>query len=44
MLKAGNVASGALPGLDALGVAARPLELFLDRWLVRFRNHGRFGD
>lgn len=44
LLKAGNVASGELPGLKELGVAARPLELFLDRWLVRFRNHGRFGD
>ena len=43
LLKAGNVSSG-LPGLKALGVTARPLELFLDRWMVRYRNHGRFGD
>jgi len=43
LLKAGNVASGALPGLDALGVAPRPLSLFLDRWLVQYRKHGRFG-
>ena len=43
LLKAGNVASG-LPGLKALGLAARPLSLFLDRWMVQYRVHGRFGD
>ncbi len=43
LLKAGNVASG-LPGLTALGLAARPLSLFLDRWMVRYRKHGRFSD
>ena len=43
LLQAGNVASGALPGLAELGIRARPLGLFLDRWLVRFREHGRFG-
>ncbi len=43
LLKAGNVGTG-LPGLKALGVTARPLGLFLDRWMVRFRKHGRFGD
>lgn len=42
LLKAGNVASGKLPGLSALGIAPRPLDLFLDRWLVRYRKHGRF--
>lgn len=44
LLKAGNVASGKLPGLQALGVAARPIGLFLDRWMVRYRKAGRFGD
>lgn len=44
LLKAGNVASGDKPGLKALGVAARPLGLFLDRWMVRYRKFGRFGD
>ena len=44
LLKAGNIASGKLPGLDKLGIAPKPLGLFLDRWLVRFRKHGRFGD
>ena len=43
LLKAGNVASDALPGLAELGLSPRPLELFLDRWMVRFRKHGRFG-
>ena len=42
MLKAGSVASGKLPGIDKLGVTARPLSLFLDKWMVRFRKHGRF--
>lgn len=43
LLQAGNVASGKLPGLKQLGIAPRPLGLFLDRWMVRFRKHGRFG-
>ena len=43
MLKAGNTVSGELPGIEALGIAPRPLGLFLDRWMVRYRKHGRFG-
>lgn len=43
LLKAGSVASGIVPGIADLGVAARPLGLFLDRWMTRFRKHGRFG-
>jgi len=43
LLQAGNVASERMPGLKELGVAPRPLGLFLDRWMVRFRKHGRFG-
>ena len=42
LLKAGNVTSGQLPGCLALGITPRPMGLFLDRWLVRFRKHGRF--
>lgn len=42
MLKAGSVATGALPGIAKLGVTAKPLSLFLDKWMVRFRKHGRF--
>jgi NADH dehydrogenase len=44
LLLAGNVASPRAAGLKALGVTPRPLGLFLDRWMVRFRKHGRFGD
>ena len=43
LLSAGNVASGTLPGAKELGGSVRPMGLFLDRWLVRFRQHGRFG-
>jgi NADH dehydrogenase len=43
LLKAGNTTSGNLPGIAALGVQPRPLGLFLDRWMVRYRKHGRFG-
>lgn len=43
LLKAGSIVSGAKPGLTELGVTPRPLGLFLDRWMVRFRKHGRFG-
>jgi len=44
LLKAGNVADGALPGIKELGVVPKPLALFLDRWMTRYRKHGRFGD
>jgi len=44
LLKRGSTASGALPGCAQLGVAPRPLGLFLDRWMTRYRKHGRFGD
>lgn len=44
MLKAGNVASGDLPGLGRLGIEAKPLGLFLDDWMVRYRKHGRFNE
>jgi len=43
LLKAGSVPSGKLPGIEQLGVSPKPLELFLDRWLVRYRKYGRFG-
>ena len=44
MLKQGNTASGKLPGLDKLGIQPRPLGLFLDRWMTRYRKHGRFSE
>lgn len=43
LLKPGStVAPGAL-GLADLGIEARPLGLFLDKWMLRYRKHGRFG-
>ena len=42
MLKENNVATAGAPGLKELGIEAHPLELFLERWMVRDRNHGRF--
>ena len=42
LLKTGSALCGK-NGLSALGVAPRPLGLFLDRWMVRYRKHGRFG-
>lgn len=43
LLKAGSAAAPGAPGLAELGVSARPLGLFLDRWMTQFRKHGRFG-
>lgn len=43
MLKTDNVATGALPGLDALGIAPTPMEAVAPGWLVRYRKAGRFG-
>ncbi len=44
LLQAGNVPSGQEPGIEALGITPRPLSLFLDRWMVRYRKNGRFGE
>jgi uncharacterized protein YbjT (DUF2867 family) len=44
LLKAGNMADPASPGAQDLGVAPRPLSLFLERWMVRFRKNGRFNE
>lgn len=44
LLQAGNKPSGALPGLKELGITPRPLSLFLDRWMARYRKQGRFGE
>jgi NADH dehydrogenase len=43
LLRAGNVAGGTLPGISELGVTPKPLAVFLDRWMTRFRKNGRFG-
>jgi uncharacterized protein YbjT (DUF2867 family) len=44
LLKAGNLADPQMPGIHELGVAPRPLSLFLDRWMVQFRKNGRFNE
>ncbi|KTR84534.1 3-beta hydroxysteroid dehydrogenase [Novosphingobium barchaimii] len=44
LLKAGNVTNASKPGIAELGVEPRPLSLFLDRWMVRFRKAGRFNE
>ena len=43
LLKRGSVPSANARGVKELGVAAKPLGLFLDRWMIRYRKHGRFG-
>ncbi|ALE15339.1 NAD-dependent epimerase /dehydratase [Altererythrobacter epoxidivorans] len=42
LLKQGSVASGDHPGFKAFGIEPKPLGLFLDKWMVRYRKHGRF--
>ena len=42
LLKQGNVASGEFPGFEKFGIEPKPLDLFLDKWMVRYRKHGRF--
>lgn len=43
LLKAGSVASPDMPGFRQLGIEPKPMGLFLDKWMVRFRKQGRFG-
>lgn len=42
LLKQGNVTSGDYPGFEKFGIKPKPLGLFLDKWMTRFRKHGRF--
>ena len=42
LLKQGNVASGDYSGFEKFGIEPKPLGLFLDKWMTRFRKHGRF--
>lgn len=42
LLKAGNVSSPGSTGFKALGIEPKPLDLFLDEWMVPYRKHGRF--
>ncbi|MEL6876603.1 MAG: complex I NDUFA9 subunit family protein [Pseudomonadota bacterium] len=43
LLKPGNVVSGDYPGFKELGIEPKPLGLYLDKWMVRYRKFGRFG-
>ncbi|MCU0948873.1 MAG: complex I NDUFA9 subunit family protein [Porphyrobacter sp.] len=43
LLKGGNTVAPGARGLAELGIEARPLGLFLDKWMLRYRKHGRFG-
>ena len=42
MLKSGSTASDGTMQLAKMGIDPKPLSLFLDRWMVRYRKHGRF--
>ena len=42
MLEQGSTATPGAAQLSDLGVSAHPLSLFLDKWMVRYRKHGRF--
>ena len=44
MLQQGSTATEGMPQIDTLGVSPKPLSLFLDRWMVRYRKHGRFSE
>lgn len=44
MLKSGSTASKGSRQLQDLGIAPKPLGLFLDRWMTKYRRHGRFSD
>lgn len=44
LLKAGNVASAGAKGFKALGISPRPLGLFLEDWMTKYRKHGRFSE
>lgn len=43
LLRRGNVVSGEHRTFADLGIEPKPLGLFLDKWMTRYRKHGRFG-
>ncbi|MDJ0642404.1 MAG: complex I NDUFA9 subunit family protein, partial [Erythrobacter sp.] len=43
LLKPGSTVSGEHRTFAELGIDPRPLGLFLDKWMERFRKFGRFG-
>ena len=44
LLKEGNVTGSKAPGFEKFGIEPKPLGLFLDKWMTRFRKHGRFAE
>jgi uncharacterized protein YbjT (DUF2867 family) len=43
LLKPGNVVAEGARGFAELGIEPQAVGLFLDKWMLRFRKHGRFG-
>jgi len=43
LLKPGNVVAQDARGFAELGIEPRAVGQFLDKWMLRFRKHGRFG-
>lgn len=43
LLQPGSVVSGSTRTFADLGIEPRPLGLFLDKWMLRYRRFGRFG-
>ena len=44
LLAQGNTVSGEHPGFDKFGIEPKPVGLFLDKWMTRYRKHGRFNE
>jgi NADH dehydrogenase len=42
LLSAGNVVAADALSFKQLGIEPKPLGLFLDKWMTRYRKHGRF--
>jgi uncharacterized protein YbjT (DUF2867 family) len=43
LLKPGSTVAPNARGFAELGIEPKPLGLFLDKWMLRYRKHGRFG-
>jgi NADH dehydrogenase len=43
LLKPGSTVAPGARGFAELGIEPKPLGLFLDNWMLRYRKHGRFG-
>ncbi|TAD75336.1 MAG: complex I NDUFA9 subunit family protein [Sphingomonadales bacterium] len=43
LLKPGSTVAAGARGFAELGIEPKPLGLFLDKWMLRYRKHGRFG-